>query len=333
MDASAGDVATDSALRERCTWIDRSGSPGSLPGKRAEFAMAYHGGRKSVFVHGGLRDLSDRERVSLDDMWEWDGARGAWSLIEGPGRRPEARELHALVYDAHRDSLVLVGGFTEAGPVPFADTWEWRSERWTEREGGPEGGPAGYVAGAFDARTSLAVVVEGFYLPAPVVTWEWDSLGSAWVSRYRGTDPVQQALAYDGVIRRVVTLGGLTWSSEAGVWEMTRPPMASSPPEGQPSAVAYGRNLWVVHGRVKQQPFDPDNPKVFSDTWYYADGVWTACPMGEPVPPLRRTGAAMTYDASRDVFVLFGGWDHPPMSPERQRGDLWELKIVPGPRG
>ncbi len=57
------------------------------PGPRFMHAMAWDAARRRVVLYGGGREERDgthRVSTSLDDTWEWDGAR--WSRAIAPGR-------------------------------------------------------------------------------------------------------------------------------------------------------------------------------------------------------------------------------------------------------
>jgi len=56
------------------------------PGPRFMHAMAWDGERRRVVLYGGGRDEKDgtrRIQSSLDDTWEWDGARWIPAIASG----------------------------------------------------------------------------------------------------------------------------------------------------------------------------------------------------------------------------------------------------------
>jgi Bacterial Ig-like domain (group 2) len=58
--------------------------------------------------------------------WRWNGSGWAMAANAGP---PGPRFGPAMAYDAHRNRVVLFGGFTGAGYR--ADTWEWDGTQWS----------------------------------------------------------------------------------------------------------------------------------------------------------------------------------------------------------
>ena len=66
----------------------------------------------------------------LDDFWQWDGR--TWKEISVTGQRPSKRTGASMVYDVHRQRVVLYGGrVRENGRVRDSDEmWEWDGQRW-----------------------------------------------------------------------------------------------------------------------------------------------------------------------------------------------------------
>jgi cysteine-rich repeat protein len=91
------------------------------------------------------------------------------------------------------------------------------------------------------------------------------------------------------------------WERNQGVWKQIT--------TGLPSPrqwMAYGydsdRDVLVVFGGD-----DNDHKTTFDETWEYNGTAWTQiATIGKPSP---RWGAAMAFDETRDVFVLFGGFE------------------------
>lgn len=66
----------------------------------------------------------------LDDLWQWDGQ--SWKEIQVTGPRPGKRTGAGMVYDIHRERVVLYGGrIREDGRVKDSDEmWEWDGHQW-----------------------------------------------------------------------------------------------------------------------------------------------------------------------------------------------------------
>jgi hypothetical protein len=98
-------------------WTAQS-STGPSPLPRDWAGVAYDARRDRVMVFGGYVLGSG----TADDLAEWDPATGAWQTCPPTGVSPGPRQNVALVYDAGRDALLLLGGpATDAAP----ELWEW----------------------------------------------------------------------------------------------------------------------------------------------------------------------------------------------------------------
>jgi hypothetical protein len=159
------------AITPRLLWTQRQDIG---PSSRAQHAMAYDGKRKRTILFGGSRfpyytadNFSDtwewdgeywlqvsqfgppplaahsmtydvaRERIVLygnPGTWEWDGA--SWTQVAdvGPGTNHAA-----MVYDGHREQVMLFGGWGDGGA--HGDTWYWDGIEWTQES---ESGPAAH---------------------------------------------------------------------------------------------------------------------------------------------------------------------------------------------
>jgi Galactose oxidase, central domain len=97
-------------------WIEATLPPGS-PSARNYLAMAYDAARTRTVMFGGAD--SDGSNQPRDDTWAWDGAE--WTDLTPPSGSPDPLSLHAMVYDAAHDQVVLFGG--EFSGFVFDDTW------------------------------------------------------------------------------------------------------------------------------------------------------------------------------------------------------------------
>ena len=62
------------------------------------------------------------------DTWSWNGT--SWSKLSDTG--PEPRGMGYLVYDRHRDRIVLFGGRKGWPDGDLNDTWEWDGSSWRQ---------------------------------------------------------------------------------------------------------------------------------------------------------------------------------------------------------
>jgi len=285
--------------------------PGTRPGvdypiPRIDHAMAFDSVRGVVVLFGG----QDFNGNYYSDTWEWDGT--AWADLSPTGVEgtdyPSARINPAMAFDG--TNVVLFGG--SAGG---AETWQWNGTTWTDVS------PAGVAGTDFPTnRSNHAMAYNGtnvvlFGGGGGNDTWHWD--GAAWPDVSPGgvagtdfpTGRSNHAMAFDGA--NVVLFGGGanedTWEWDGAAWTDVSPGGVAGTdyPTGRNQHVmAYdGTNVVLFGGNT-----DPD----FSETWTWDGGNWSdSSPAGtEGIDnPYGCEGAAMAYDSTRGVVVMFGG-DH-----------------------
>jgi len=120
-------------------------SPTTTPAARFRHALAYDRARQRVVLYGGSTGGGGSV---LADTWEWDGAQ--WQQ-RTPGANPGNQFDHRMVYDDHRERVVMV---TFNGSV-----WEWDGGTWTQRTGLQA---RQYAALAFDAAAGKVVLHGGY---------------------------------------------------------------------------------------------------------------------------------------------------------------------------
>jgi hypothetical protein len=298
------------------TWTDRTPT-GASPPARHSHAMAYDSARGRVVLFGG--DTG----TPMQDTWEWDGARGAWTNRTPTGGSPPARAMHAMAYDEARGRVLLFGGHTCSGCI-LQDTWEWDGESGTWTDMAPTGAspPArDSHAMAYDSARGTVVLFGGYggEFP-PKDTWEWDGATGTWTDRTPASprERFSHAMAYDSARDRVVLFGGaastfisplasllqdtLEWDGTTGTWT-SRTPAGSSPPARRSHAMARdgARGKVVLFGGYGGSTYLRDIME-----WDGASGTWTdRTPTG--VSPPARDSHAMAYDSARGKVVLFGG--------------------------
>jgi hypothetical protein len=95
------------------------------------------------------------DTMAEDHTWALDLAGASWSMLDGAGPRPSARDRHSLVNDPTGGRMILFGGApSESTDVGwFADTWMLSMDGnvWTELSvPGPGPAPRASHAAAFD---------------------------------------------------------------------------------------------------------------------------------------------------------------------------------------
>jgi hypothetical protein len=180
------------------------------------------------------------------------------------------RNAHTMAYDAERRRVVLFGGADEQGVR--GELWEWDGSAWR-------------------------LVCDGG--PAP------------------RTFP---ALAYDRERRRLVLFGGNrvlfgrggegdtflddTWEFDGAAW--IRIDARPGPPARAEASMAFdaARRRVVLFGGYRRAN---GATQRLGDTWTWDGAAWRAWNVAEA--PSARSGAAVAYDAGRQLVVLFGGND------------------------
>ncbi|MEW5849663.1 MAG: kelch repeat-containing protein [Myxococcota bacterium] len=144
---------------------------GEVPTARAAFGMAYDARRDRTVLYGGFYALGG---PISDETWEWDGER--WWRIQPEGETPGQLASHTLVYDTHRQLMVLSCG-ADTGR-PYADTWTYDGTRWRREVsvGRALAFPRVAPASAFDSQRKRLVVFGGNQFPPSGDTWELDAV-------------------------------------------------------------------------------------------------------------------------------------------------------------
>jgi hypothetical protein len=189
---------------------------------------------ESGFVYDSLRDRivafggGAGRGQAHGDTWEYDGSQ--W--LRWQGTSPPARQGHAMVYDAHRNVTVLIGGMgvaAEGQPPPrLDDVWEFDGTTW--RQVVFTGGPGPRFAGGATWDPDRRVVLLFGGLDGNGMRndlWSWD--GTTWRLLAESGPPARAmgALAYDEARDRLVLFGGRrgwpddlndTWEWDGRAW-------------------------------------------------------------------------------------------------------------------
>lgn len=138
-------------------------------------------------------------------------------------------------------------------------------------------------------------------------TWEWD--GAAWLDR-QITGPAGRyahTMAFDSVRNRVVLFGGMvsggsavddTWEYDGTAWTQKMPVHHPAARWEHGSTFHAGRKRMVLFGGYVSNSAD-------GGTWEWDGTDWK---LATSEGPYRRAVFGITYDAKRDVAVLFGGF-------------------------
>ncbi len=280
-------------------WSVRAGDG---PSPRSKPSLAFDSSRDRAVLFGG-----QWVSTSMADTWEWSG--DSWAQVATTG--PSARSGACSAYDQARQRTVLFGGGKTS--IPFTDTWEWDGAAWLlKSSSGP--GPSTVCAMAYDPSRGRVVLFQ------PGFTWEWT--GGAW-NLLTLTGPAVSVgaalLAYDGARGSLILLSVASdihgahdqmWDLGPEGWSLRADVVI---PMGRESGMIYdsARQRIVLAGRTRA------NSGYDSSTWEWDGFSWT---QADDPSPSAREGAAMAFDLSLGVSVLFGGGDR---SYGTWLGDTW----------
>ena len=236
-----------------------------------------------------------------------------------------------MVYDSVHQQTVLIIGTTDATPV---QTWTSPDGFfWTNQSTEVTPNPVYGAAIAFDEARGEVVLFGGSNDTSDSntsndsgETWLWN--GIDWRQAFPTTSPPVRdgaTMAYDPIPQQAIMFGGEqeqisasdnsivvvplndTWAWDGFEWQQMPSPLATPPARGDESMTfdaAHGEI--VMFGGGGNDPFAEQSTQFFlNDTWVWDGTNW--CAMPGDYAPSPRVGATITYDASRNVVVMFGG--------------------------
>jgi hypothetical protein len=256
------------------------------------------------------------DATSLEQLWSWDGA--AWELLEDEG--PPARVVAGVAYDTRREVLVRYGGLPLDGDTCSPETWEWDGEDWREVDAAP---PAAcdHLKLAYDPGAGVTLLVGGGTADRELVegTFAWD--GAAWTQVADNGPPARahHGFVYDESHGQALLYGGYDgsralddfWSWDGQAWQELA--LEGPGPRSHAGMAVNPEGLLLFGGATTGSTF----ASLTDETWYLTDGSWRRIEGGGPSA---RGLPALGYDAQRDVFVLYGGFD----ATGAELADLWE---------
>lgn len=288
-------------------WLDLTSSlqrHGQAPNAAEDCAMMYNPVTRRVILFGG----KNNDDVNLNEIWSLDLATETWEQIHAVNEGPPASEDHTMIYDPLGHRMILFGG--ENGLTTNA-------------------------------------------------TWAFDFNSSSWRNITAPNAPAREdhSAIYDSRERRMVIFGGRHNDGENDfiniyeVWALDLNPRSprfekwqnltlhDRHPMGRSDhAVVFDslKNRMVIYGG-----WDKEKKEPLQDTWafYFSDSTsknprWKEIKTKYSHPPERRHAAGV-YDASRNCFIIFGGFGD-----EGYLNDVWALdlttdiwiNITPGPQ-
>jgi hypothetical protein len=114
------------------------------PLSTVRITLVEHPGLGQVLAYGGHYFASPSAPSYPKDIWAWTGKD--WQML---ATGPSGRDACALVWDAPRQRLLILGGYTEspyAGQVSRNDVWSWDGKTLQREASLPVDGGAGFAA-------------------------------------------------------------------------------------------------------------------------------------------------------------------------------------------
>ena len=261
--------------------------------------------------------LDQDDDASTERLWAWDGT--AWELLDDDG--PPGRVVAGIAYDSGRDVLIRYGGLPLDGDTCVPETWEWDGEDWRRVDAAPP--PAcDHLKLAYDAGAGVTLLVGGGTADGELVegTDAWD--GAAWTQVAAVGPPprAHHAFVYDAAHGQALLYGGYDgtqafedfWSWDGEAWQELA--FEGPGPRSHAGMAASPEGMLLFGGATSASTF----ASLSAETWYLTNGSWGRV---EGIGPPARGLPALGYDESREVFVLYGGFD----ASGAELADLWEF--------
>lgn len=299
----------------------------NIPSPRNQPAAAFDQQRGKLVVFGGI----DQSGKSLNDTWEWDGAK--WTKIN-TANSPSARAAHAVAFDAKRNRIVLFGG--QIGANALADTWEYDGNDWQKIE--TINSPPARVAHAlvYDFKRGKIILFGGTDFVAKKTyndTWEFD--GKTWTQIKTANAPegrFHYSMTFDLNRNRIVLFGGNTaipplnsekfkagqrgdtWEFDGKNWKAIQ--TENSPPKRDHLVIAYDSNSKKI---ILFGGFSGgfEDGIYLGDTWVFDGKNWKEI-KPQNCPEARGGKPTLVNDSKARKLVLFGGG-----TPQKAMNDLW----------
>jgi hypothetical protein len=318
--------ATPSASRTAAPVGPADGPPGCL---EAQFAWDPASERLLL-----LNCVGQDSPETVEQVWSWDGQ--GWTLVADDG--PPAMLVTAVAFDTDLGVAVRYGGQPLGGTTCMPETWEWHDgQPWAEVDATPPTA-CDHSFMVYDAARRVMTMFGGGDAQQNLVpeTWNWD--GEAW-SQVAGPDGGPAARAHFGFVydpshEQSLLFGGYDgnqvfgdfWSWDGAAWiELDfNGPSARS----HFSMAVSPDGLLLFGGSTGPMTVETLN----DETWFLTNGRWRQL---EIPGPSARDMAALGYDPSRDVFVLFGGFDADGILAETWEfdGESWQCVLGCEPGG
>ncbi len=248
---------------------------------------------------------------------------GTWTQVDMSTNAPSGWYASAMAYAEASDTVILLeGSKIDEEPHRYLETWSLELETATWSKISPIGeSPTSraWNSMVYDSTADRVLMFGGVDNEEGIRddTWAYDPAARTW-TRLDPSGDVQSAhmghaMVYDKQAERTIVFGGQdadnylwdeTWAydSAANTWTNLAP--ASAPSARRGHCMTYDDQT----GDVLLFGGEDATSRFLNDLWAYdfSENTWTCLePKGDL--PLARTLAAMAFDSTRGVAVLFGG--------------------------
>ncbi len=276
-------------------WILNAGqwenvSTKNEPTPRTFASMTYDKQSNRIILFGGSQVLFGIEPSSqnlLNDTWQFKD--GNWQKIitkNSPMLRAEA----SMVYDEHRQKIVLFGGYTiqNSKYLKLGDTWEFYDNDWhLASETGPSERHG--ISMAYINENKFVVqfggsTVDKQYGKSKGETWVWR--GEKW-SKLEIDQPTgifNSSMIYDKHQKQLILFGGWngksrineTWSFNNNEWKQLTTENSPNPRNHSYMVYDEKRKKAILFG-------GHDGENVFGDMWEFDNNEWKNILDSEPI--------------------------------------------------
>ena len=201
-------------------------NPVTAPSARSSLAMAYDAAADRVILFGGVQNIGG-SFVEANDTWAYDFDTDTWTN-RSPAVAPSPRLGHRMVYDAHSDVVILVGGHRGRDPsaVFLNDTWSYDFDAnvWSERTPALHAGGGNHGGLVYHAPSDQMILFGGSEAAgSSQATWAYDAVGDRWTELRPAVAPSPRFLvgmAHDTSSNRVVLFGGTSGATETWTYHV-----------------------------------------------------------------------------------------------------------------
>lgn len=247
------------------------------------------------------------------------------SLTPSVGPSPLLRASAAMTYDA-ADGYTLLFGGCNRHLCPLGDTWKYQDGLWTNLTSSLAVAPPARqgAALAFDPLDGYVLMFGGVGANNVTLNDTWQYVGGTWtqIPTAAGAAPSARSFAqatFVPAVNAVVLFGGRsasgsvlsdTWTFAHGAWADESGALALAPPARAAAVFSYD----PTDGYAVLFGGSGACGTYCGDTWSYDARGWADLTGSLPTAPGARTNSTLSYDPTRSVLLLYGGWNGASMS-------------------